>query len=63
MAEKKSFSESVKGIKKGALTKRAEAAGESLTQYMDEPHKNPKIEKEVNLARVFRRIAARHRGK
>lgn len=44
---------------KGLLTKRAEAAGESLSQFMAEPHKSKKVKEEVNFARTMRRLAKR----
>jgi len=37
----------------GALTKRAKAAGMSLSQYMAAPHKSAEIKREVNLARTL----------
>jgi hypothetical protein len=45
----------------GALTARAKAAGESLSQFMSEKHRDPTIRKEVALAKTLR--AMNHRKK
>lgn len=40
----------------GALKRKAAAAGESLSEFMREPHKDPTTKREVNLAKLFRRF-------
>ena len=45
----------------GALTAKAKAAGESLSQFMKEGHKDPTTRREVALARTLK--AMHHRGK
>jgi len=45
----------------GALTARAKAAGMSLSQFMDAPHKSPTIQREVNLAKTLRKLAGRRK--
>jgi hypothetical protein len=46
---------------KGALTARAKAAGMTVSQYLEVPHKSPVIKKEVALAKVLRGLP--HKGK
>lgn len=37
----------------GALTAKAKAAGESLTQFMREAHRDPATRRQVNLAKTL----------
>lgn len=41
----------------GALTAKAKAAGESLSQYMREAHKDPTTKRQINLARTLKGMA------
>lgn len=57
-----SFSQSVKGIKKGAFTAQAHAAGESVHQYAEEKQNAPgKTGRRARLALTFESIAANRR--
>ena len=47
----------------GALTKKAKAAGESLSQYMREAHKDPTTRRQVALARTLKAMHSRRKGK
>ena len=47
----------------GALTKKAKAAGESLSQFMREAHKDPTTRKQVALARTLMAMHHRRKGK
>jgi len=53
----------IKGAVKhtGALTSRAKAAGMTVSQYLEVPHKSPIIKKEVALAKTLRGLP--HKGK
>lgn len=57
-----SFSQSVKGIKKGAFTAKANAAGESVHQYAEQEQNAPGVTgKQARLALTFEKIAANRR--
>lgn len=45
----------------GALTKKAQKAGESLSEFMAAPHKDAQTNKQVALAKFFRRLAKKHK--
>jgi len=47
----------------GALTAKAKAAGESLSQFMREKHKDPTTNRQVALARRLREFAQHRKGK
>ena len=47
----------------GALTAKAKRAGESLSQFMREKHKDPTTNRQVALARRLREFAHHRRGK
>jgi hypothetical protein len=47
----------------GALTRKAKAAGESLSQYMREAHKDPTTRRQVALARTLKAMHSRSKGK
>jgi hypothetical protein len=47
----------------GALTKKAKAAGESLSQYMQEAHKDPTTRRQVALARTLKAMHSRRKSK
>ena len=47
----------------GALKAKAKAAGESLSQYMREPHKDPTTKREVALAKRLIEMAHHRKGK
>lgn len=45
----------------GALTRKAKAAGESLSQYMGEAHRDPTTRRQIALVRTLK--AMHHRKK
>ena len=47
----------------GALTAKAKAAGESLSQFMREKHKDPTTNRQIALARRLREFAQHRKGK
>jgi hypothetical protein len=47
----------------GALTAKAKAAGVSLSQFMQEKHKDSTTNREIALARRLREMARNHKGK
>jgi hypothetical protein len=47
----------------GALTAKAKAAGETLSQFMRESHKDPTTNRQVALARRLREFAQHRKGK
>ena len=46
----------------GALTAKAKAAGENLSQFMRETHKNPTTNREIALARRLQRVCPPPQG-
>ena len=47
----------------GALTAKAKAAGESLSQFLREAHKDPTTKRQVNLAKTLKAMAHHRKGK
>jgi hypothetical protein len=47
----------------GALTAKAKAAGESLSQFMREAHKNPTTNRQIALAERLKEMAHHRKGK
>jgi hypothetical protein len=47
----------------GALTAKAKAAGESLSQFMREAHKNPTTNRQIALAERLKAMAHHRKGK
>ena len=47
----------------GALTAKAKHAGESLSQYMGEAHKDPTTRRQVAMARTLMAMNHRRKGK
>jgi hypothetical protein len=47
----------------GALTAKAKAAGESLSQFMREKHKDPTTNRQVALAKRLKEMAQHRKGK
>lgn len=45
----------------GALTREAKAAGKTLSEFEAEHHDNPRIERQVALAKTFKKM--HHKGK
>jgi hypothetical protein len=46
----------------GALTAKAKAAGESLSAFMGEKHKNPTTNRQIALAKRLREMARNRNG-
>ena len=47
----------------GALTAKAKAAGESLSQFMRGAHKDPTTNRQIALAKRLKEMAHRRKGK